>query len=281
MYEQDGAASSREHPAYGESMEDLEGENFDFENTEVGLDSHEAGSLQEAGLSEEAPFAGEFGLSEETGLSEESGESEESGPSEEFGLNEEAGLSEEDEEVPEIHETAEIQLASELLEVTNEEELDQFLGKLISRAGRSLKKRVSAATGNSLGGILKGLAKRALPMLGTAVGGPFGAIAANVAGNALGLELGGLSSEDRDYEMARSFVRFADNTAKRALSAASRGDPSPIRGAVTRAARRYAPGLLALTGPSDACGCSSSGVASGGVWYRRGSTIVLRPHRGS
>src|SRR5262245_10934283 len=63
-------------------------------------------------------------------------------------------------------EAEEMELASELLTVQNEVELEQFLGKLIKKAGGFLKSGI----GRQLTGALKGVAKSALPMLGAAAG---------------------------------------------------------------------------------------------------------------
>jgi len=53
-------------------------------------------------------------------------------------------------------ETEQMELASELLEITNEAELDRFLGDLISRAGKAVGRFVSSPEGKALGGVLKG-----------------------------------------------------------------------------------------------------------------------------
>ena len=63
-------------------------------------------------------------------------------------------------------ETQEMELASELLEVMSEAELDRFLGNLINRAGGAIGRFVSSPEGQAMGGILKGAAKQALPVLG-------------------------------------------------------------------------------------------------------------------
>ena len=59
--------------------------------------------------------------------------------------------------------------------------------------------------------------------LGTFVGGPvsgmIGGKLASAAGRMFGLELEGLSVEDREFEVARRLVRFASATTKNALSA--------------------------------------------------------------
>ena len=66
------------------------------------------------------------------------------------------------------------ELAAELMEVSDEAELDNFLGDLISKAGSAVGKFVSSPTGQALTGALKSAAKQLLPMAGKAVGGYFG-----------------------------------------------------------------------------------------------------------
>src|SRR5271168_3643755 len=106
-------------------------------------------------------------------------------------------------------ETEATELASELLEVTNEAELDRFLGDLISKAGKAFGSFIRSPIGKSLGGWLKGAAKQALPLAGGALGGVFGGPLgakigsglASYAGGALGLEAE-MSQEDREFEGA-------------------------------------------------------------------------------
>src|SRR5262245_15895287 len=68
-------------------------------------------------------------------------------------------------------ETEQMELASEMLEVASEAELDRFLGQLINRAGQAVGRFVSSPEGRALGGVLKGAAKQVLPAIGSAVGG--------------------------------------------------------------------------------------------------------------
>ena len=146
----------------------------------------------------------------------------------------------------------EIELTIALLEVKDEEELEAFLGDLIRKVGKAVGQVVKATTGGAVGNVLKKVIHTALPvggaLLGGWVGGPLGAqlgkTLAATAGKSLGLELEGLSSEDREFAAARQFVRFAGETARNALGA----DPSdPIgaaRNAMTSAGQIHAPGLV-------------------------------------
>jgi hypothetical protein len=174
-------------------------------------------------------------------------------------------------------------LATQLLEITDEQELDQFLGDLIRRAGSAIGKVVRSPIGQAVGGVLKGVAKRALPVAGGAlggwVGGPLGArigsSLASAAGSALGLEAEMLSQEELELEGAKQFVRLAANTVQKATAAAPSADPRAVaQRAVTQAARALAPGLLRATaGPAVAAGYGANGRS--GRWMRRGNRIVL------
>ena len=170
-------------------------------------------------------------------------------------------------------EQEEIELAAELLEVSNEQELEQFLGSLISSAGKALGGIVKGPIGKTLGGALKGLAKTALPIaggaLGTFFGGPVGtAIGSKLgsfAGSALGLETEGLSAEDREFEVARQFVRMAGDAVKTALEAPPNADPHAVAHAAVAGVTQGAPGHAGADAPRS----------RSGRWIRRGGKIVL------
>src|SRR5438067_1817987 len=61
-----------------------------------------------------------------------------------------------------LTEAQELELASELLEISSEAELEQFLGGLIKKVGGFMKSPI----GQALGGVLKNVAKKALPVVG-------------------------------------------------------------------------------------------------------------------
>ena len=175
-------------------------------------------------------------------------------------------------------EVEEIDLASELLAITDEAELDQFLGGLMKRAAKAAGKFMASPTGLALGGILKAAAKKALPIVGQAagtfLGGPAGAALggqlASLAGQKFGLEVEGLSQEDAQFEVARQFVRLGGAAAARATYARPGREPmSAAQAAMAAAARRYAPGLL---GPGASAGW---GGGRSGRWIRRGRKIIV------
>lgn len=176
----------------------------------------------------------------------------------------------------ELNEAQEIALANELLEVTNEQELENFLGSLLAKAGGAARRLASSPTGQQLTGILRQAAKKALPVVGRAAGqwvrpggGAAGARIAASVGDLFGLELEGLSAEDQEFEVARGFVRFAADAARRAAAAPPAAEPSAVaRTAATAAARSHAPGLLPA-------GSQRRVRRLSGRWERRGSTIVV------
>jgi hypothetical protein len=141
-----------------------------------------------------------------------------------------------------------MELAAELLEVRDEQEIDRFLGSVFNK----VKSFAGSAAGKAVGGMLKGVLKKALPIVGGAAGtffgGPIGATIGSklgsMAGNLFEMELEGLSQEDREFEAAKQFARFAADAVKNATSAPG-GNPVAIaQSAITAAAQRYAPGLL-------------------------------------
>ena len=174
-------------------------------------------------------------------------------------------------------ETTEMELAAELLGVASDEELEEFLGDLAKKAWKGIKKAARSPVGRALTGQLRGLARRALPMVGRAVGGylggPVGASlggkVASGAGRYFGLELEGLSPEDQEFEVARSFVRLAGDAAKQAAKAPASMPPQAAASQAIRiAAAKHAPGLA----PGGAQQRSASRT---GRWVRRGRNIVL------
>jgi hypothetical protein len=178
-----------------------------------------------------------------------------------------------------LSETDEYELANELLGVSSEEELDQFLGGLIKKVAKGGGKVFRGPIGQAVGGVLKGVAKKALPLAGALDSlGPLGAkIASGVAsaaGDAVGAEGEVFAQEGEQFEGAKQFVRLAADTVKKATAAPPSADPrAVVKSAAISAARQLAPGLL-----KDGAGGHPSGAggrAQSGRWARRGNSIVL------
>jgi len=195
-----------------------------------------------------------------------------------------------DQESP-LEEVEEMELAAELLEVSDEQELDQFLGKLIGKVAGAARGLAGAAggflrspTGQALGGLLKSTAKKALPVIGRGVGtyfggakgGTVGSTLGKAAGKMFGLELEGLSGEDQEFEVARQFVRLATSATQKAAQSGSR-TPQAARGALASAARQHAPGLLSPSrlGGGGISATYGGGHGRSGRWIRRGRKLIV------
>ena len=200
-------------------------------------------------------------------------------------MNEFYGESEEEYqgEQPLLQEEELNEMAAELLSVTNDRELEQFLGNVIKRVGSAVGSFVRSPVGQQMGGMLKGVAKQALPMVGQAVGNYFAPGIGGTIGGTLGtaasqlfeLELEGLSHEDRDFEIAKQFVRLAADAAQSAAHAPPGQNAAAIaKHAIADAASRYAPGLVApLNGAGG--GPAARGGTAGGRWVRKGDKLIV------
>lgn len=170
-------------------------------------------------------------------------------------------------------ETQELELALELLAVTNEEELDQFLGKMLKGAWKGIKK-VGSAVGKiakPFTGVLKSIAKKALPFVGGAlgsfipvpgVGTALGSAVGGALSNALEMEFEGVSTDERELEMARRFVRFSADAAH--LAANGSGTEEEVRQALMQSLQWNAPGYS-----------REHMLGQSGRWIRSGNNIVI------
>ena len=176
--------------------------------------------------------------------------------------------------------TEEFSLAAELLEVGREADLERYLFKLIGRAGAGAggERLARSPVAGELAGLLRQAAHtilrpihrsmRALPGLAAPVWRPDPRLISE-AGGMFGLELEGLSPEDKEFALARQFVRFASE----AVRSAGRRMEEPrlaAKAGVRRAARRFAPGLLARLPPPG-----GATAATAGRWVRRDGQIVV------
>ncbi|GHC79835.1 hypothetical protein GCM10007079_18300 [Nocardiopsis terrae] len=211
-------------------------------------------------------------------------------PVDEFGFPEDSGNggqddgSDEDAEAVEafrgtedMDEGEELELAAEVLEAGTDADLDEFLGKIAKRAGRAVKRAVRKPVAKKMAGVLKGVARKALPIAGgaagTALGGPLGGTAGaalgSAAGNMFELELEGLSPEDQEFEVARRFVRLANEAAVQAALTPPDLEPeAAARQALEAAAGRYAPGLVRAES-------ELATTPRSGRWVRRGRSIII------
>ena len=182
-------------------------------------------------------------------------------------------------------EVEEAELAQELLGLSSEAEMDQFIGKLFKKAWRGaqgIAKKVGVA--GPLGGILKGVAKKLLPIAagaaGTFFGGPAGAAIGSkigsAVGNALEAEFEG-SPEDREFEAAKTFVQVAGSAAQQAANASPSIPPiQAAKSAVINASKESVKRMRRRrNGASNYSGTSYGAGRRTGRWVRRGNRIIL------
>ena len=163
----------------------------------------------------------------------------------ETAVDQQASLSEHDE----------MRDAAELLERLDEGELEGYLVELIDRAGGAADQPVTTALAAILGRSARRLLRRT------------GATPAALAGRVFGLELEGLSPEDQEFEVARHFVRFASEAARRVGRGAGAGSPrAEAERAAASAAQTLAPGLVPARAGSG---------RSAGYWVRRGHQVIV------
>ena len=141
-------------------------------------------------------------------------------------------------------------LAAELLGVSSEEEMDQFFGKMFRKIGRGIRgaSKFLSRSGFPLSGVFKGLAKKALPFLGGALGTAIpipglgtivGSAVGKAAGNLLESETDHLEVEEREFQMAKRFVRLASQAVRTGSRMPARLNPTAaanlaLRNAVQR-----------------------------------------------
>jgi hypothetical protein len=189
-----------------------------------------------------------------------------------------------------FNEDEHMNLAAGLMEVNSEQELDNFLGDVISGAANAVGKFISSPTGQALGAGLKGVAKQLLPMAGSALGDLVLPGAGGAIGGQLGSAAAGLfeaEAEEQEWEAANTFVKLASEAAKNAAEMPQGGDPNAIaQKAIVEAAKIHAPGLVSsLTGgghEKGQCGCRhhhgehyAERPRHSGRWHRRGDRIIL------
>jgi hypothetical protein len=149
----------------------------------------------------------------------------------------------------------EIELAAELLSVSDEQDLDEFFGKLL----RPRRGRVRSPARRKLKDLLRNSTRRVLPFGGPAPGSLF--VDDSVPSDddqgttddgqepdidprqMFGIETEGLSPEDRDLEIARRVVRLTGDASRRLSDAPSADPAQAARRALLNAAQRHAPGL--------------------------------------
>jgi hypothetical protein len=164
-----------------------------------------------------------------------------------------------------------VELAAELLDVVNETELEHFVRKLVSKTTRGAGVSLPPGTAHTLAEVLTRTARRTLPTLSPVTGSEAGSerSTAETAARVFGLELEGMSAEDRDFEIARQLIRFAEAAVLRTARTPDPGSrAAAVAAGVTRAGQELAPGLLP-PGPE------MSPAPGTGPWTRRGNDVEV------
>ncbi|RSM87881.1 hypothetical protein DMH04_09140 [Kibdelosporangium aridum] len=151
-----------------------------------------------------------------------------------------------------LSEQEELEFANRLLEVNSEEELEEFIRDVFKKAVRKAVSFAKSPVGRKLGGALKSVARRALPV----VGGAIGSWVAPGVGTAIGTKLGSMASrlfefeneaaaQELEFEMARRVVQISASAARNAAAAGRGVDPrQAAQRALIAATRRHAPAAL-------------------------------------
>ncbi len=181
-------------------------------------------------------------------------------------------------------EAEEMELAAELLSVTDEDELDMFLGKAFRKARRGIRRarRGVRQFGRTAAGraLRVGLKRFVLPLagrgVGTYFGGPVGGMIGGqlggAAGRVFGLELEGLSPEDQEFEVAKRVVRLTGAAARNLARMRPSSTPQKTAmKALAAAARIHAPDLVKKISRTS----KPARRDVTGRWVRRGRRIYV------
>ena len=174
------------------------------------------------------------------------------------------------------HQHTAMTFGAALLEVGSAAELEYFLTDLVMSLAAKTRTPIAAPLGKALVDVLKRAARAILPIHGSGAGAPGfgtdgGADLKARAARIFGMELEGLSPEDKEFEVAQQFVRLAFDTIGNAALAPGAGEPRAAAGAaLQQAARRFAPGLLQVEAQMPA-----QAQQQGGRWQRQGRRIVV------
>ncbi len=148
-------------------------------------------------------------------------------------------------------EYGEMDFAARLLEAQSPDELRPVLADIVGQAGSGRPGALNAP----IVGVLDRAARLVFPIDASRAPADLKRKAAGI----FGLELEGLSPEDKEFEVARRFVRLAGEAAQQAFARTAQ----PPQQALAASARRNAPGLRL------------QGTQQTGRWRRNGARIEV------
>ncbi|MDL9998319.1 hypothetical protein QTI24_06900 [Variovorax sp. J22P240] len=175
-------------------------------------------------------------------------------------------------------------LAYELMTVSDDAEMEEFLGKLMSSVTRKFKKMRRAVLPRLLP-ILRGpagdLLKRAMPLLGSALGSAVpgaGTLLGGMAGRRLGQLLGGqmedASDDEARVDLSRKLVSTVTDAVDRAVQD-PRSGAEPVSAARDAFVGAMQDNLPAGVRRALARRKHSGAEAQSGRWVRRGRKIIV------
>lgn len=175
-----------------------------------------------------------------------------------------------------IAEADQLELAAELLEAEQEDEIDGVLHEVMAQVSESFGRELSEEETATLGGYLKGVALELLPQFSQESD-------AASSGRRMGMELEGLSLEDQQFEVSKGVVTLAQQATQAHLQNRPLvPDPVAAKQAVKNVVMSQvmggtspAPASAPAPRPSrHGCQCARSGapvmdrLAAGGRWER-------------
>lgn len=167
------------------------------------------------------------------------------------------------------------EMATDLLQIRDEAELDQFLPAILGAATKVLPFLVKSPVGKALTGILKDAVISGVPALGglfrsrsraPQIGSDVGAAVRSE------LDWEGVPADSHDIEAAKKIIAIGGSAARELAQQPPNAPPQAVVDAVQNAAQQQ--GVPAnVPAPQDAP--SPAEPPTSGRWFRRGRTIVL------
>jgi hypothetical protein len=168
------------------------------------------------------------------------------------------------------------ELATQLLEVRDEAELDQFIPAILGAATKVLPFLAKSPVGKVLTGILKDAVISGVPALG-------GLFKSRSRGPQIGSDVGaairseldweGVPADGRDIEAARKIIAIGGGAARELAQQPPNAPPQAVTDAVQNAAKQE--GVPANVPPPSPDTPPPSESTTSGQWFRRGRTIVI------
>ncbi|RZL86736.1 MAG: hypothetical protein EOP82_29055 [Variovorax sp.] len=169
--------------------------------------------------------------------------------------------------------------AAELLNVAGRSSLTALLGRLVRSTASASGHSIDDAVANELVKLLLVAARHALRGLGAPGSTNVDpSLSFKHVARFFGIELEGLSPEDKEFELARRFVLLTTEAVRHAALAPKHLPPAAIaRRAAARAARRYAPGWVSphAQAPTLLAPRASSSFAPPGRRVRHGAGVTV------